>query len=223
MTICIAALCDGGKGCVLASDQMTTAHFPIGYEFETDEVEKIVSIAGSTYALIAGDVLFANQVIERTKQQFTKSGSKSIGEIAEITRQFYQETRRLHIVHTQLESRGLNVNSYYQTQQKLVLAIVQMIDQEFRGYNPRVDFIIAGKDSSGCHIYTVQNPGTIICNDPVGFAAIGTGGPHAIYALIEGDYKKSLPKEKVKELVQQAKTRSQVAPGVGKQTKIVVV
>jgi len=41
MTVCIAALYDDGKGCVLTSDQMTTAHFPIGYEFESDEVEKL--------------------------------------------------------------------------------------------------------------------------------------------------------------------------------------
>jgi len=60
LTICIAALYDNGKGCVLASDQMTTVHFPIGYEFENEEVKKIIKIRETAvaYLLIAGDVFF---------------------------------------------------------------------------------------------------------------------------------------------------------------------
>ena len=44
MTVCIAALYDGCGGCYLISDQMTTAHFPIGYEFETDDISKIIKL-----------------------------------------------------------------------------------------------------------------------------------------------------------------------------------
>ena len=45
MTICIAALYDNGKGAVLASDQMITASIPIGYEFEHQEITKIVPLS----------------------------------------------------------------------------------------------------------------------------------------------------------------------------------
>ena len=44
MTICVAALYGNGAGVVLASDQMVTAHFPIGYEFEHDETKKILPV-----------------------------------------------------------------------------------------------------------------------------------------------------------------------------------
>ena len=223
MTICIAALSDNCEGCVLGSDQMTTAHFPIGYEFESDEVEKIVEIADATYVLISGDVLFADSVLELVKQKFRDGSIKSISEVAEAVRVAYQEVRKLHVIRTELEPRGLDINSYYQTQQRLVTAIVQMIDQAFRGYNPGVEFIVSGKDSSGCHIYTIQNPGELRRHDAIGFAAIGTGGPHAVYSMIESSYKKSLDKEAVEKLVKKAKTRSEVAPGVGKKTKIVSI
>lgn len=219
MTVCIAALYDKGKGCVLASDLMTTAHFPIGYEFESDEVEKIAGLADSAYVLISGDVLFTNQVIEAAKAKLLGGGPKSIDELTEIVRTAYQEARRTHVIRTQLEPRGLDINTYYQGQQKLIPAIVQIIDQAFVTYNPRSDVIVAGRDISGCHICTIQNPGESICHDPVGFAAIGSGGPHAVYAIIEGDYKKSLSKDAVEELVKKAKARSEVAPGVGRGTK----
>ena len=63
----------------------------------------------------------------------------------------------------------------------------------------------------------------MICNDVIGYAAIGTGAPHAMYSLIDAGYKKSMSKEKVEEMLRQAKKRSEVAPGVGGQTKIVSI
>lgn len=220
MTICIAALYDNCSGCVMASDQMTTAHFPIAYEFESDEVEKIVHVGDFTYVLIAGDVLFANEIIKATRRQYGDRNIEAMDALVEAARQSYQTVRKQHLIQTELEARGLDLNSYYQGQQKLLPGLVQTIDLAFRTYNPGVDLIIAGKDNSGCHIYTIQNPGESRCHDPIGFAAIGTGGPHAIYSLIEGKYKKSLSREKADELVRKAKERSEVAPGVGKGTTI---
>lgn len=44
MTVCIATLYDNSKGFVLTSDQMTTAYFPIGYEFEREEHPALASL-----------------------------------------------------------------------------------------------------------------------------------------------------------------------------------
>lgn len=220
MTICIAALYGNGVGCILASDQMTTAHFPIGYEFENEEVEKIVKINENVYVLISGDVLFANEVINLTNQRIKIDNIQAVSGIAEALRSSYQSVRRNRIARNELEPRGIDLNGYLGMQQRLLPALVQIIDQAFRTFNPLVEFIIAGKEGSSCHIYTVLNPGDLICHDPVGFVAIGTGGPHAVYSLIESNYKKSLNKETVKEFVNKAKERSEVAPGVGKKTKM---
>jgi len=225
MTVCIAALYDSGKGCVLVSDQMTTAHFPIGYEFENDEVEKIVQVNASisVYALIAGDVLFANEVIEGVRKEIATQGTTVTSGIAELFRKSYQDARRQRIIRNELEPRGLDLPTYYQNHKNILPQIIQLIDNAFKTYNPRVEFIVAGQGEATCHIFTIMNPGDSICHNPIGYAAVGSGAPHAMYSLIESNYKKSLDKTKVKELVEKAKQRSEVAPGVGKDTKVIVI
>ncbi len=218
MTVCIAALYDNGKGGILAADQMTTAHIPIGYEFESNEVEKIVQLRDSVYVLISGDVLFAHEIIRAAKELMTERNADQVAILAELVRCAYQDVRRRYVIQTQLEPRWLGLDSYYGSQQKLITAIVQMIDQSFLSWNPGTDLVVAGKDASDCHIYTVHNPGVMTCHDPIGFVAIGSGGPHATYSLIESEYKKSLGKETVEDMVEKAKARSEVAPGVGKAT-----
>lgn len=42
MTIYIAAIADSGKSAIIASDKKITASIPIQYEFETDNVQKII-------------------------------------------------------------------------------------------------------------------------------------------------------------------------------------
>jgi 20S proteasome alpha/beta subunit len=225
MTICIAALYGGGEGCILASDQMTTAQIPMGYEFENDEVEKIVKIKDSAevYALIAGDVLFANEVIAAARGEANSQGTTATPLFAELFRKSYQQIRRLHIVRNELEPRALTIDSYYQLQQRISPQVVQIIDNALTRWNPRVELIIAGVGEVSCSIFTVMNPGDCICHDPIGFAAVGSGSPHAMYSLIESGYKKSMDKSMVEDLVRQAKKRSEVAPGVGSGTKVVVI
>jgi len=225
MTVCIAALYDNGTGCVLASDQMTTAHFPIGYEFEREDVEKIVKINDSApvYILISGDVLFANEVINKARQKVTEQGINVADGIAELLRDSYQNVRKMRIVRNELEPRGLTISTYYQSHKSILPQIIQLIDNAFKTYNPKVEFIVAGRNETSCHIFTIVNPGDTTCHDPIGYAAIGTGAPHTMYSLIESRYKKSLDKETVEKFVRQAKKRSEVAPGVGKGTKVVVI
>lgn len=225
MTVCIAALYDNGKGCVLASDQMTTAHFPIGYEFENDEVEKIAKVAESisVYAMISGDVLFANEVIEAVRKGVNSQGITATPVIAELFRKSYQDVRRQRIIRNELEPRGLDIPTYYQSHKNLLPQIVQIIDNAFTRFNPRVEFIVAGRGETACHIFSITNPGDSTCTDPIGYTAIGSGAPHAMYSLTEANYRKSMNKEAVEDLIKKAKERSEVAPGVGKATKIVIV
>ena len=225
MTVCIAALYDNGKGWVLASDQMTTAHFPIGYEFENDEVEKIVKVAESisVYAMIAGDVLFANEVIKAVRKEVSSQGVTATPVIAELFRKSYQDIRRQHIIRNELEPRGLDISTYYLNHKNILPQIVQIIDNAFVRFNPRVEFIVAGQGETTCHIFSIANPGDSTCADPIGYTAIGSGAPHAMYSLTEANYRKSMSREAVEELMKKAKERSQVAPGVGTDTKIVII
>jgi len=225
MTICIAALYENGKGCVLASDQMTTARFPIGYEFENEEIKKIIKVRETTvaYLLIAGDVLFANEVLEAVRKDVDAKGITATPVIAELFRQHYQTVRKQHIIRHELEPRGLTLDLYYQAHQKLVQAVVMMIDNALKTGNPRTELIVTGFGESGCSVFSIINPGDLFCHDAIGFVAVGSGGPHAVYSLIESGYKKSMDAKTVYELVEKAKHRSEVAPGVGKGTEMVSI
>jgi hypothetical protein len=225
MTICIAALFENGKGCILASDQMTTAHFPIGYEFENEEVKKIIKVRGTAVAhvLTAGDVLFANEVLEAVRKNIDEKGITATPIIAELFRCHYQNLRRQHIIRSELEPRGLTLDSYYQGQQRFLPMIVQLIDNALKTGNPRTELIVAGLCESSCSIFSIVNPGDLFCHDAIGFMAIGSGAPHAVYSLIESEYKKSMDEKTVLELVKKAKLRSEVAPGVGRGTEILSI
>jgi len=221
MTVCIAALSDNGMGCVLVTDQIVTAHLELGYEFESEEVGQIVQVADSIYALVSGDILLANEIIEAAKLQI--KSPRDVKQVAETIRKSYQEVRKQQIIRNELEPRGIDLNSYYQLQQRLLPSIVQTIDQVFKQHNLGTEFLISGEDDVGCHIFTIQHPGQMVCNNSIGFAAIGSGGSHAIYYLIESNYKKSLENNEVEDLLRKAKTRAEIAPRVGKGTQLVAI
>ena len=226
VTVCIAALYGDGAGVVMATDRMVTAHIPIGYEFEHKENTKIVELDGaaSVFALIAGDVLRGNEIFDLAKSELMpKDRDCTAEDAAETVRSSYQKVRLTNIIHRELEPRGLDLNSYYSRHQQLLPQVVQMIDQALFSSDLGVEILVAGSNSPAHTIYTILNPGTIHDNSSIGHGAIGSGAPHALYSLIEGSYTPSLDKDAVVDLVERAKGRSEVAPGVGKETTIVVI
>lgn len=221
MTICVAALYGNGEGVVLVSDQMVTARFPIGYEFEHDETKKILPVTENVYALIAGDVLTGNQIIAQARAQVETSNLKTASTIAEMVRQIYGSVRLATISSMELEPRGLSLADYYGSQQSLLPQITHVIDQALSQADLGVEIIIAGYDGERHTIHTILNPGTVSEASPIGYSAIGSGAPHVIYSLIEAPYKPSLGKEEVERMVEAAKRRSEVAPGVGTSTQMI--
>ncbi len=224
MTVCIAALYNRGKGFVLASDQMLTIHYPMAYEYENEEFDKISRISDKApfYCLSAGNAIFANEIIESARNQIQNEAISSIDKAAIVVRNAYMQYRMLRLVRNELETRGLNLNNYYNNQKGLLPEIVQIIDRSFRTFNLGVEFIVVGHDGSKCHLYTIIHPGDVYCTDSIGYAAIGIGAPHVIYHMIENNYRKSSNQETVRKLVEDAKKRSEVAPGVGGKTKTII-
>ena len=226
MTVCIAALYGNGAGAILASDRMVTAHFPIGYEFEHQENIKIIPLDGadSIHVMLAGDVLRGNEILNAAKGQLVqREGGVTASESAEIIRQAYQQVRLENIVHRELEPRGLNLNSYYSGQQQLNQQTVQMIDQAMYSADIGVELLVAGPNGENHSIHTVRNPGTAHDHSSIGHVAIGSGAPHAIYSLIENSYRASLSRDEAIALIEKAKERSEVAPGVGTETTVVTI
>lgn len=224
MTVCIAALYNRGKGFVLASDQMLTIHYPMAYEYENEEFDKITRISDKApmYCLSAGNAIFANEIIDTARNRIENEAISLVDKAAKVVRDTYMQYRMLRLIRSELETRGLDLSSYYKNHKGLLPEIVQLIDRNFRTSNLGVEFIVVGDDGSGCHIYTIIHPGDMYCNDSIGYAAIGIGAPHVIYHMIENNYRKSSSRETIIKLVGDAKKRSQVAPGVGEKTTKII-
>ena len=226
MTVCIAALYSEGEGAVLASDKMITAHFPIGYEFEHGEHSKIISVSGSssTFALVSGDVLRGQEILNAAQEMIRQRGEDiSAAATAETIRSAYQQIRLKNISHRELEPRGLDLAKFYASHQQLAPHIVQIVDQALITFDLGVELLVVGLSETTHTIHTIVNPGDIYDNSIIGYGTIGSGSPHALYSLIENQYTVKQQKEEVVSLVKGAKERSEVAPGVGKQTSIVVL
>ena len=197
----------------------------MGYEFEHQEIVKIVPMRDSVpiYALAAGDVLLGTEILNLARVQIAQQQhSVTASEVSEIVRAAYQRVRLINIIQRELEPRGLTLENYYGAQQGLAPQVVQIVDQTMSQSDAGVEFIIAGPGETGFTLHTVTNPGVLSDHTPIGYCAIGSGAPHAMYSLIEASYKQALDKTAVQELVLNAKARSEVAPGVGSGTKTVV-
>ena len=175
------------------------------------------------YSLLAGDVLLGTEIINAAREQVKLQEITSATMMAEMVRVAYQQKRLARVVQSELEPRGLSLQDYYNSQQRLLPQIVQVVDQALHQTNIGVEIIVAGPSGSQCSIHTIMNPGVNRNNSSIGYSAIGSGAPHAIYSLIEALYKPSLRKERVKEIVESAKKRSEVAPGVGSQTQFRII
>jgi len=221
MTICIAALAENSTKLILAADQMITANIPIAVEYETDDVPKIHEINDNGVALAAGNALFAYEIIQNSIKKIINKKAEEIEQLAEIVRTEYQDYRRNHVIRTFFEPRGLSIDTYYNLQNRLTPGLIGELDKQLGSLNIKVDLIIAGYDSSGCHIFHISHPGNKISIDTIGYVCIGSGGPHALYYLIDTDYNKKMSVKEVEKLVSEAKKRSEKSPGVGKGTTII--
>lgn len=223
MTVCIAALFDDGQGAILASDHMITAHIPVGYEYEDKRTSKIHKLADNAYAMFAGTVLFGDHIINMSKEQIPENGAKTLDKLANIVGDSYMKFRTSYIIEQTLAPRGLTLEKYYEMHPILNPNIIGMVDGALANENLGVDFILVGPRKQGFGIYVVNNPGAALCVDALGYAAEGSGAPHVLASLIGDSYHKSLGYSEVKEMIKTAKEKSQVAPGVGKDTSCVTL
>ena len=102
--------------------------------------------------------------------------------------------------------------------------MVGEIEQNLVNYNIGVELIVAGiNPGDGCHLYSITHPGVSACHDTIGYACVGSGAPHALYSLIASEYTKDKLVGQVEAYVDDAKKKSEVAPGVGTETEKIIL
>ena len=223
MTICIAALCDQGKSVVVASDRMLSAPF-LTVEFDHPDA-KIESIGSNCVALSAGDALYVTDVLSNSSGMSQQLQNPSVELMTnELKEKFIQVRHRL-LDERLFRPRGLSFNDFYRG--GLIQAtppdLAMLLDNQVSSFQLGISLIVAGVDSFGGHIFSIEDPGSSQCFDRLGYHAIGSGHRHAILSLVisQQNFQSDLNWSVYN--VYFAKRQSEMAPGVGQATDMRIV
>jgi hypothetical protein len=161
MTVCIAAVCEGGRKIVVSADRMFTAGAPVNVEFETSE-KKIETLAPACVALCAGNSSFASEIIQKAKLSLSGAQTPDVEHVAALVRIAYAAVREIKVRETviiptlgpdftRIEQLGSNLPQYLQAQPNLYNQLVMMMSN----FNLNSDIIVAGIDTAGARIAIV--------------------------------------------------------------------
>ena len=180
--------------------------------------------------MIAGQTLYASELIMKTRGSIGNGAGASVLQIADAAKQSYTAVRnekieeQLVIPHLgpdylRFRERGVSLPQYLQAQPNLYQnLVVQMVQ-----FNLSVEILIAGIHDSGSHLYYLGNPGTLLGFDKLGYNSIGSGSTHAAVSFHLGNQNRrsSLPETLFS--VFEAKRSAEVAPGVGVETEMAII
>jgi hypothetical protein len=128
----------------------------------------------------------------------------------------YQKRRKSEIIEQLLIPRGFDsFEDFYVHQRQLIPELAFGIQTEIDKYNYGLQILVAGMNGNVAHIYGIDNPGISSCFDAIGFHAIGSGLPHAMYTLISRNCNQDMPLEDALLVTYEAKKMAERAPGVG--------
>jgi hypothetical protein len=223
MTVCLAALCQSdnrGPLVVAAADRMVTLGGFIQFEHAIPKMARPSSLA---ITMLAGDTLVGTRLAQTVTAKFAGSSPK-VADIAAALSEQYVEVRQGRMDGEILKPRGLNLQSFYGRHTALSPQVVMMLDDRMAKFDLQVEFLLTGVDGEGAHIFTVHNPGSPERqHDVIGYAAIGSGTVHALQAMIGFNHSPLDPLRDTLYRVYAAKRRAEVAPGVGKDTDLMVI
>jgi len=224
VTVCIAAICND-KLVFGAADQMLSTQ---DVEFEPPS-SKIIPITAAISLMTAGDSAIQSEIIEEMRGPITErinKEPKNWWRIKDVTEQYIQTYNAAKLKRAEaaiLAPLGLNKDTFVSRQRDMSDKFITTITREMLHYElPPISTIITGIDDMGPHIYVVHEC-EMHCNDKVGFAAIGVGARHAESELMNARHTRSSPIDETFWLVFKAKKRAEIAPGVGRETDVVML
>ncbi len=214
MTICIGSICEQESAVILVTDSMII-NPGLSIQFEHSS-RKMTRLSESCIALTAGDALAHTELFNVVSMEVGKLRKPSITEIVTKIKDCYQDIRKREIRENILMPRGFdNFSEFYQSQRQINSDIAMAIQNQIEHYNYGLSILLGGVSEGVAHIYEVSDPGTSKCFDAIGFAAIGSGLPHAINTLIARQCNQKLSLEDALLITYEAKKMAEKAPGVG--------
>jgi len=223
MTVCIAVI--AGKAVIGASDRLVTAG---DVQFQP-KTPKIKALTNSIVAMTAGDAFLQSEILDGVTAEVLAAVSAdphewlSVRSIADLYCDRWAEIKRHRAEHAILKPLGLTTKEFLEEQSSMDHKAVEDISNGLIQFVlPGVACLIAGIDGTGPHIFAIYD-GVPMQVDSVGFAAIGIGGRHAESQLMLAQYAPDMAASAAMMLVHLAKSRAEVAPGVGPDTDMFVI
>jgi len=223
VTVCIAAI--AGKAVIGASDRLVTAG---DVQFQP-KTAKIKALTNSIVAMTAGDAWLQSEILSGVAADVQAAVSAdphkwlTVRSIADQYCDRWAEVKRHRAEHAVLKPLGLTTEQFLQEQSQMDPKAVEELQHALIGFGlPEVACLVTGVDSTGPHIFAIYD-GVPSQTDSVGFAAIGIGARHAESQLMLAQYAPDLPAAAALTLVHLAKSRAEVAPGVGPETDMFVI
>lgn len=225
MTVCIGALCDGGKAAVIAADEMVTFGPPMSLQTEPPGLKKILVISEAVALCYAGSVPDGEEIIGSARQTVTGMQKPSVKDVAEQVRVAYERLKRRRIEET-ISRPWLGVD-FPQFQELIVRASASQLMMQIAGmvsqHNLATDMLVVGYDGTGHHLFTITHPGVCLHMNTLGYATIGSGALHAGISLSLNRHSAGDSLATTIYRVYEAKHAAEVSPGVGKLTDMTII
>ena len=168
---------------MVASDRMLSAPF-LTLEFDHADA-KIDPIGNSCVALTAGDALSVQDILVGGFGVATQLMDPQVDLIAEQIRSRFVEVRKRRINEVILGPRGMDFETFYAGGiQRLPQDLAMFIDSQIQQSQLGSSIILAGVDATGAHIFAIEDPGTTMCFDRLGYHSVGSGHRHALLTLV---------------------------------------
>ena len=213
MTICLALVCDDGKSVVAVADRMVSVE-TLSLQFEQG-TRKIERLGAKFAALTAGDALAQTDLLRDASSAISQLSGPSVREVAEGVAGIFTSHRQALAEKLVLRRVGMDYEAFLKQQQKLLPEFTAELWAAYQEILLGVQLLVVGVDSTGAHLYRISDPGIAQCFDSIGYAAIGSGLPHAEGFLTQADYSPQISLSKGIWLAYVAKRQSERAPGVG--------
>ncbi len=224
MTICIAAISEKNK-VVSITDKMLTLGEPVRTAYEISENNKIIPLNDSVVALFAGDVIHANEILQVALKNLSSANPESVRDIAEIVNGSFTQHWQSIITNVLQRRFQIDHQTFMHNQPKFDPDLVKQVSQFIANLRIDVEIIVAGThgEDSNAHIYTMDHSGSVVSQDSIGYACIGSGSRHATLSLIESEISSQSSLSKSLLSLLKAKSRAEYDPGVGSLCDIVII
>jgi hypothetical protein len=238
MTVCVGAIAEKSILIGLSDRMLTAADGEI--EFETEQV-KAWQFSTAIMALVSGDMSIQSQVLAaldiEVKARIAKDPDTwvSVSKVAQTYCEILRKLRRQYAEEQILFPLGLDLPTFLASQTGMQVDFVndiknRLLEYEFpnpletlfMGIDTEAPLDAKGNKQTCAHLF-VTSYDHLSSLTTIGFAAIGIGKSHAESQFMFSGHWPQKSFDETLLLAYAAKKRAEAAPGVGKQTDIIVI